>query len=604
MILLESGTRPTFFVKWGIVGGKEVAKPMKSDFIIALTQLAAERNLPRDIVLSAIEAALVSAYKRDSEIAGQDISVKLDPGSGDVNVYIVKTVVQEVGDPLLEITLDAAKKIKSDVEIGEVVATESLPHSAGRIAAQTAKQVVLQRLREAERDLVFQEFAEKEGEVFTVTIQRIEPRHITVELGRAEAIMPPSEQVPSERYRIGMKLKVLLQSIRQSNKGPELIVSRADKLLIRRLFEIEVPEIFNGTVEIVAIAREPGWRSKVGVFAKQDGVDAVGSCVGLRGIRIQSIVNEMHGEKIDVVEWSKDPGTFIANALSPSMVMRVDIDEESGSAVAVVPERQLSLAIGKEGQNARLAARLSGWKVDIKSNVEAEAEAELAARGPVETIKELEISTRVTNTLAGVGIEKVAQVLSMTKSDLLQIDKFGQKALDELYGRLTAMKMLPKKPVVAVEAVEQEDVVVELDSGEHPVEDAMVSEESVEADVAVKEGTVEVPVAEVEEVESEVSEEVSPEAEVVIPVELFMPEVTSEPSEEPVPVGEPSTSIQDLPKDVWAVKVPVVAETGGLRFREDIEELSRSDGPGGRARRRGGSGYAGRGGKRTKARKR
>lgn len=573
---------------------------MKSDFIIALTQLAAERNLPRDIVLSAIEAALVSAYKRDSEIAGQDISVKLDPGSGDVNVYIVKTVAEEIEDPLLEITLDAAKKIKPDVEIGEVVATESLPHSAGRIAAQTAKQVVLQRLREAERELVFQEFAEKEGEVFTVTIQRIEPKHITVELGRAEAIMPPSEQVQSERYRVGMKLKVLLQSIRQSNKGPELIVSRADKLLLRRLFEMEVPEIFNGTVEIVAIAREPGWRSKVGVFAKQDGVDAVGSCVGLRGIRIQSIVNEMHGEKIDVVEWSKDPGTFIANALSPSMVMRVDIDEESGSAVAVVPERQLSLAIGKEGQNARLAARLSGWKVDIKSNVEAEAEAELAARGPVETIKELEISARVTNILAGAGIEKVEQVLSMTESDLLQIDKFGQKALDELYGRMTAMKMLPKKPVVAVETVEQEDVVV---SEETPVDDAVVSDGPVEVDAGVKEKTVEVPAAAVEEVESGVSEEVSPEAEVVMPEEIFMPEVTVAPSEAPVPVGEPSTSIQDLPDDIWAVKVPAGGEAGGLRFREDIEELSRTEGPGGRTRRRSGSGYAGRG-KRTKTRKR
>ena len=573
---------------------------MKSDFIIALTQLAAERNLPREIVLSAIEAALVSAYKRDSEIAGQDISVKLDPGSGDVSVYIVKTVAEEVEDPLLELTLDDARKIKPDAEMGEVVATENLPHSAGRIAAQTAKQVVLQRLREAERELVFQEFAEKEGEVFTVTIQRIEPKQIVVELGRAEAILPPSEQVISERYRVGMKLKVLLQSIRQSNKGPEIIVSRTDQTLLRRLFEMEVPEIFNGAVEIVAIAREPGWRSKVGVFAKQDGVDAVGSCVGLRGIRIQSIVNELHGEKIDVVEWSKVPATFIANALSPSTVMRVDIDEESGSAVAVVPERQLSLAIGKEGQNARLAARLSGWKVDIKGNVEAEAEAELAARGPVDTIEELELSTRVTNTLANAGIKKVAQVLEMSKSELLEVEKFGQKALDELYGRLSAMKMLPKEPVAAAAPEEPEPVAV-AEVVEQQVKAEDVVEEPAEAEVPTEAESVEAPAAEAKEAEA-VPAEAAPEAEVVIPEELFVPE---EPERELVPVGEPSTSIQDLPEDIWTVRkpaAPATAEAGGLRFREDIEELSRGDGPG-RARRRGGSGYAGRG-KRAKARKR
>jgi N utilization substance protein A len=356
----------------------EVAKDMKSDFIIALTQLAAERNLPRAIVLSAIEAALVSAYKRDSVSAGQNISVKLDPGSGDVSVYVVKTVVEEVEEPLLEISLAEAKKINADAEIDGVVPTESLPHSAGRIAAQTAKQVVIQRLREAERELVFQEFADKEGEVFTVTIQKIEPKHITVELGRADAVLPPSEQAPFERYRVGQRLKVLLQSVRQSNKGPEIIVSRTDKILLKRLFEMEVPEIYNGAVEIMDIAREAGARSKVAVFAKQDGVDAVGSCVGLRGIRIQNIVNELHGEKIDVVQWQKDATQYVARALSPAMVMRVNLNEAERSAVAVVPENQLSLAIGKEGQNARLAARLTGWKVDIMSNVEAEA---LAAAG-------------------------------------------------------------------------------------------------------------------------------------------------------------------------------------------------------------------------------
>ena len=355
---------------------------MKSDFIIALTQLAAERNLPRDVVLSAIEDALVSAYKKDSVAAGQDISVKLDPGSGDVSVFLIKTVAEEVTDPLLEMDLEEAKKIKPGAEIGDIVPTEELPHSAGRIAAQTAKQVVVQRLREAEREIAFQEYADKEGDVFTVTVQKMEPKQITVELGRAEAVLPPSEQVPYERYRVGHKLKVLLQSIRRSNKGPEIIVSRADELLVKRLFEMEVPEIYNGSVEIVSIAREPGSRSKVAVWAKQDGVDAVGSCVGLRGIRIQNIVNELYGEKIDVVKYDTDPVAFIASSLSPSPVMRVDLNPETGTAVAVVPDRQLSLAIGKEGQNARLAARLTGWNVDIRSTVEAEAPA------PVEAVEE------------------------------------------------------------------------------------------------------------------------------------------------------------------------------------------------------------------------
>ena len=332
---------------------------MKSDFIIALTQLAAERNLPREIVLSAIEDALVSAYKKDSVTAGQNISVKLDPGSGDLSVYVVKTVVETVEDPLVEISLSDAKEIRASAEIDQEVPTESLTHTAGRIAAQTAKQVVIQRLREAEREIVFEEFADKEGEVYTVTVQRIEPKQVVVELSHAEGILPVAEQAPFERYRTGQKVKVLLQSIRRSAKGPEIIVSRADKLLLRRLFEMEVPEIYSGAVEIVNISREAGSRSKVSVVAKQDGVDAVGSCVGLRGIRIQNIVNELHGEKIDVVQWDTDPSNYIANALSPSQVTRVRFDKANESAMAIVPERHLSLAIGKEGQNARLAAALT-----------------------------------------------------------------------------------------------------------------------------------------------------------------------------------------------------------------------------------------------------
>ena len=523
---------------------------MKSDFIIALTQLAAERNLPREVVLSAIEAALVSAYKKDHVADAQDVSVKLDPASGEVSVYEVRMVAEEVAEPDQEITLDEARKINPEAEIGGVVPIRPLPHTAGRIAAQTAKQVVIQRLREAERELVFQEFADKEGEVFTVTIQRMGPKHIIVELGRAEAILPASEQAPYERYRIGQNVKVLLQSVRQSNKGPELIVSRADKILVKRLFESEVPEIFNGAVEIVTIAREPGSRSKVAVWAKQDGVDAVGSCVGLRGIRIQNIVNELHGEKIDVVQWNKDPGAFIAGALSPSMVMRVEMDADTASAVAVVPERQLSLAIGKEGQNARLAARLTGWKIDIKSNVEMEE-------------------------------------LAKAEAEAQAVAKDGEPAVQDT----------EEAPVEAPAAEVAEPVTIAAETAQEE------QPEEVEV-VEVAEPAAEAVPAEPESGEAEALPEeqapAEPEAAPVepIPPEVFIPEL--EPLAEPVPVGQASAPIQGLPDDIWSVRSRGAPETGVIRFAEDIEELS---GVGARRGRRGprrGAGQSGRG-RRTKA---
>ena len=277
-LFLKVGGPPLSSFRRGCVTSpEEVAEHMKSDFLVALTQLAAERNLPREIVLSAIEAALMSAYRKDGIAEGQNISVKFDPGTGDMTVDVLKSVVDEVTDPQTEILLDDARKIKRDVEIGENLTTETIPHVAGRIAAQTAKQVVMQRLREAERELVYAEFSDKEGEVFTVNVQRMEPRQIIVDLGRAEAVLPASEQVPFERYRPGQKMKVLLKEVQRSTKGPELLVSRADKALLKRLFEMEVPEIYNGAVEIVMIAREPGARSKVAVRARQDGVDPVGS---------------------------------------------------------------------------------------------------------------------------------------------------------------------------------------------------------------------------------------------------------------------------------------------------------------------------------------
>jgi N utilization substance protein A len=354
---------------------------MKSEFLIAVTQLAAERNLPQEMVISAVEAALASAYRKDSASGGQsNVRVHLDPGTGDIDLFLLKTVVEEVTNDLAEITIDEAKQLrpKEAHEIGEVLEFEMEPQVAGRIAAQTAKQVVIQRLREAERELVFAEFSEREGEVFTATVQRGDSRYggvVTLDLnGRATAILPASEQSQAERYRPGMKVKVMILEVSRTPRGPEIIATRTHPDLLRRLFEMEVPEIYNGIVEIRGISREAGSRAKVAVFAKQEGVDPVGACVGLRGIRIQNIVNELQGEKIDVIQWSKDDSVFLSHALSPAQPLRVELNNDDVVATVIVPDRQLSLAIGREGQNARLAAKLTGWKVDIKSSTEIEIE--------------------------------------------------------------------------------------------------------------------------------------------------------------------------------------------------------------------------------------
>ena len=345
---------------------------MKSDFLIALTQLAAERHLPKEQVLQAIEVALASAFKKDNPAGGQNITVKLNPNTGDVNVFALKTVVEDVEDTTREITLGDAQTIQRSAELGdEIAAAEPLPHNASRIAAQTAKQVVLQRLREAERERLFEEFVQHKDDIISGVVEQIEPgRTITLELGRAQAIMPPEEQVPTERYKKGQRIKAFVLDVRNTPKGPEILVSRSHRNMLKRLFEIEVPEVHNGVVEIQSIARAAGSRSKVAVNSTQEGIDPVGSCIGIRGNRIQSIVNELQGEKIDVVPWDRDPKAFIAKALSPSEVVNVVLEPNEQTAMVVVPDRQLSLAIGKEGQNARLAARLTGWRLDIKGVAE------------------------------------------------------------------------------------------------------------------------------------------------------------------------------------------------------------------------------------------
>ncbi len=347
---------------------------MKSDLLLVVTQLAAERNLPQSSVISVVKAALSSAYRRDPAAGGQDVEVDVDLEKGEVTLHTVMRIVDEVEDPGMELTVEQAAEIGHEVKSGDYIITGSLEHVPGRIAAQTAKQVVLQKLREAERDIVFDEFSDREGEILTATVQRIESQRIVVDLGKSEASMPIHEQSQYERYRPGQQLKFYLLQVGRSIRGPEILVSRTHPDLLRRLFEIEVPEIFNGVVEIKAIARDPGSRSKVAVISTQEGVDAVGACVGLRGIRIQNVVNELLGEKIDVIEWNEDMVAYISNSLSPSSVEKVIINEKDNSALVLVPDRQLSLAIGREGQNARLSARLTGWKIDIQPSVQIEVD--------------------------------------------------------------------------------------------------------------------------------------------------------------------------------------------------------------------------------------
>jgi N utilization substance protein A len=347
---------------------------MKSEFMLAITQLSAEKNLPKETVLAAVESALVSAYRKESFTPNQNISVRIDPVSGAVKVWAEKTVVEKPAESRSEISLAEATKIKPDAKLDDVVMVEATPRNAGRIAAQTAKQVILQRLHEAEHSAIFEEYSNKEGDIVTGLVQRIEPRQISIDLGRTEAILPAVEQVRTERYRVGQRLKFYLLEVGQTAKGPQVVLSRSHPDLLRRLFELEVPEVLNGAVEVKSIAREAGYRSKIAVAARNEGIDPVGCCVGLRGIRIQNIMRELGGEKLDVVMWSPSSQTFIANALSPAQVVSVTLDEKEGIATVVVPDRQLSLAIGKEGQNARLAAKLTGWRIDIKSASTAEVE--------------------------------------------------------------------------------------------------------------------------------------------------------------------------------------------------------------------------------------
>ena len=355
---------------------------MSRDFVGALLQLNAEKQVSREALVRALEEGIQAAYRR---VAGEeDIFVRVEPESGRIDVYRGKYVVDEIEDPMVEVTVAEARETKPDAKAGDVIELEMLDgEKYGRIGAQTAKQIILQRIREVERDQVFDQFASREGELITGGVSRVEPRAIILDVGKGvEAVLATSEQSPLEHYRICQPVKSYVLEVRRSARGPQILVSRTHKGFLRRLFELEVPEIHAGTVEIKAIAREAGSRSKVAVGSRQEGLDPVGATVGQRGARVQAVVAELAGEKIDVIPWNEDASVFVANALSPAQVLGVTIDEEHRIAAVTVPERMLSLAIGREGQNARLAARLTGWRIDIRSDVAAAEALRVAAEGP------------------------------------------------------------------------------------------------------------------------------------------------------------------------------------------------------------------------------
>ena len=508
---------------------------MKSDFLIAVTQLAAERGLPRDTVLGVVEDALVSAYRKEGVGVGHDLSVRLDPGGGEVSVYILKRVVKtaaQIEDDRREITLREAKKLKSDAAVEDVIEIEADFASAGRIAAQTAKQVVLQRLREKEREQVLSEYTGRVGEIIAGRIERVEPHQVVVNLGRADALMPREEEVPSERYRPNTTLQFYLAEVAESSRGPELILSRAHRNLVRRLFEREVPEVYKGVVEIKAIAREPGSRTKVAVVARQEGVDPVGSCVGLRGFRIQNIVNELQGEKIDVLPFSEDMRDFLANALSPAQVVKVDLEPEEKSALIVVPDRHLSLAIGREGQNARLAAKLTGWRIDIRS----ESESELAAEAEA---------------------AEAAEAAAAEAEAILEADRAA--AVEVVAAEVAAAEAAVDDEPVGVETAEEEPAVAE------PIAEPVT--EVVEEPIAELVETAQEAESAVEEPEAEPAVFVDEDAELEELLRIEAEEADADAAleeREPEPAG---ISVDD--ESIWVLP-DTVRSPSVLRFAEDI----------------------------------
>ncbi|MBN1639894.1 MAG: transcription termination/antitermination protein NusA [Anaerolineae bacterium] len=524
---------------------------MKSEFVIAINQICSERNLPQEVIFEAIESALVSAYKRNFG-GSSTIKATIDFATGEPHVYEERIVVEQVEDERFEIALGEARRFDPEAELGALVKQEVTPRSFGRIAAQTAKQVILQRIREAERDALFTSYADREGELINGMVANITSHSITLNLGRTEAVMPRNQQVPGERYRIGQRIRAYVMEVRRSSRGPQIVVSRTHRHMLRRLLELEVPEIFSGSVEIKAIAREAGRRSKVAVAALQEGVDPVGSCVGVRGMRIQSIVGELGGEKIDVVEWNADPAKFIANALSPARVDYVvlgETDDGAKTATVVVPDDQLSLAIGKEGQNARLGAKLTSWRIDIKSASEAMHE-----------------GLSRTQYMAPPA-RKQRDILAMAEAILLGKEPAAEPEAPEEEAELeaveTAAELAPAEAEELVDAVTEAEALLEEEAVGEAVADLA-------ADVSEDE---EAYVAEAEQLEAELAPEeaiveAAPEDEELVE-EMAAQEAVAE-----APELEPELEMEPAPRQE-AQSEPQRAKRPQFRYVEDeqLDEL-------------------------------
>lgn len=431
-------------------------------------ELERERGISKEVLLDSLKEAMVAAYRKYAKLnSSVGVECQLNERTGEIGIYELRTVVEELTDTEeeLEITLAEARKFKPDVEIDDILEFEVTPEEFGRIAAQTAKQVIMQRIREAEKTIVMQEFEEKKGTVTTAMVQRIEGRNVVVNIGRSEAVLPPREQLPSEYYRLGNKLRVFVLDLRTSGRVPQIIVSQAHPAMVQEIFELEVPEIEDGLVDIKSIAREAGYRTKVAVTSNDPDVDAQGACIGTRGSRIQAIVNELKNEKIDIIQWHEDPIDFIVHALAPAKIVRVDILEE-GKARVIVPDDQLSLAIGREGQNVRLAARLTGHKLDIKSISQMEElleqydpEAEEAAEAGVEGVEEAVEKTAAEELPTNVeAVEETAVELQKQEEEVAEAASEASEATEETSESPAeeAAEVLVEEPAEAAEAAAEE----------------------------------------------------------------------------------------------------------------------------------------------------
>ena len=401
---------------------------MNADLIAVLDYMEKEKGISRDIILEAIQESLLLASKKSIGPA-RELEVTIDSKTGDIRAFTKLVVVEKVLDRHGEIHLEDAIKISPDAKLGDEVVKEVTPQNFGRIAAQTAKQVVIQKIREAEKNIVFGEYQERLGEIVSGIIHHYDKQNIVIDLGRAEGVMPPREQCPHEEYRLGARVRTYILDVRERSKGPEVVLSRTHPNFVRRLFEMEVPEIDEGAVEIKGIAREPGYRTKLAVFAVDDKVDCVGACVGLRGNRVKSVVRELNGEKIDVIRWSDDQEEYVANALSPAKLKQVNLNQAKGECEVIVDEDQLSLAIGKKGQNVRLSSRLTGWKIDIFR----EGEVLKGVKGAVAVLGELPgVGEKMARNLVEAGFTDLPIIAISEPEDLMQVEGVGKKTAEEL----------------------------------------------------------------------------------------------------------------------------------------------------------------------------